>query len=88
MLSCQFLDNQFGRQDMSGSQLSTDSIFFFFKTVLYALYLDLSEVFCAILVMRSSLKQTGKSHSPDGTFQRKMRDAQGNCMWSMADTQK
>lgn len=60
----------------------------FFKTVVYALYLDLSEVFHDLLIISSSLKQTGKHHSPDETFQHKMHNAQGNCMWSMADTEK
>ena len=71
---------------MGGSQLNRPSLFF--KTVVYALCLDLSEVFHAILIIWSSLKQTGNCHSPDETFQCKMLNPQGNCMRIMADTQK
>lgn len=60
----------------------------FFETGACALYLDLSNFFHAILIIWPSPKQTGKCHSPFETFQCKMHKAQGNGMWSMADTQK
>lgn len=53
---------------------TSQQTFLVFETVVCALHLDLNEAFFfhATLTIWSTLKQTGKCHSPDKTFQRKM----------------
>lgn len=70
MLSCPLLQNPGWKAGYEWQPTLKRPILFF--GVVYGPYLDLGHVFHAILVIWSSLKQTGKCHSPDETFQCKM----------------